>query len=78
MAGNERNALTKRGRIKLPDDHGFHTYRQMQRWTVSPAARVEILGRYWWRIRRRATEGAKAKSKGKARRGSQFKVLEHG
>ncbi|AAK46279.1 hypothetical protein HX92_3018 [Mycobacterium tuberculosis] len=50
----------------------------MQRWTVSPAARVEILGRYWWRIRRRATEGAKAKSKGKARRGSQFKVLEHG
>lgn len=42
----------------------------MQRWTVSPAARVEILGRYWWRIRRRATEGAKAKSKGKARRGS--------
>ena len=26
-------------------DHGFHTYRQMQRWTVSPAARVEILDR---------------------------------
>jgi len=25
--------------------HGFHTYRQMQRWTVSPAARVEILDR---------------------------------
>jgi hypothetical protein len=24
-------------------DHGFHTYRQMTRWTVSPAARVEIL-----------------------------------
>ncbi|MCK9925123.1 hypothetical protein MXD61_25185 [Frankia sp. AgPm24] len=24
-------------------NHGFHTYRQMQRWTVSPAARVEIL-----------------------------------
>ncbi|MFI7356246.1 Eco57I restriction-modification methylase domain-containing protein [Streptomyces avidinii] len=24
-------------------DHGFHTYRQMERWTVSPAARVEIL-----------------------------------
>ena len=24
-------------------DHGFHTYRQMRRWTVSPAARVEIL-----------------------------------
>jgi hypothetical protein len=26
-------------------DHGFHTYRQMQRWTVSPAAREEILDR---------------------------------
>jgi hypothetical protein len=24
-------------------DHGFHTYRQMTRWTVSPAARVKIL-----------------------------------
>ncbi|OLT45209.1 type II restriction endonuclease subunit M [Saccharomonospora sp. CUA-673] len=29
----------------LPLDHGFHAYRQMQRWTVSPAARVEILDR---------------------------------
>lgn len=26
-------------------DHGFHTYRQMERWTVSPAARVEVLDR---------------------------------
>ena len=26
-------------------NHGFHTYRQMERWTVSPAARVEILDR---------------------------------
>lgn len=26
-------------------DHGFHIYRQMQRWTISPAARVEILDR---------------------------------
>ena len=26
-------------------DHGFHTYRQMTRWTVSPTARVEILDR---------------------------------
>lgn len=29
----------------VPLDHGFHTYRQMTRWTVSPAARVEILDR---------------------------------
>ena len=27
----------------VPLDHGFHTYRQMRRWTVSPEARVEIL-----------------------------------
>ncbi|MGD1255352.1 DNA methyltransferase [Mycobacterium seoulense] len=26
-------------------DHGFHTYKQMQRFTISPAARVEILDR---------------------------------
>jgi hypothetical protein len=31
------------GDVKL--DHGFHTYRQMRRWTVNPTARVEILGR---------------------------------
>jgi hypothetical protein len=29
----------------VPLEHGFHTYRQMRRWTVSPAARVEILDR---------------------------------
>ncbi len=27
----------------VPLEHGFHTYRQMLRWTVSPTARVEIL-----------------------------------
>lgn len=30
---------------ELPLDHGFYEYRQMTRWTVSPAARVEILDR---------------------------------
>ncbi|WP_297080811.1 Eco57I restriction-modification methylase domain-containing protein [uncultured Demequina sp.] len=29
----------------VPLDHGLHTYRQMERWTVSPAARVEVLDR---------------------------------
>lgn len=29
----------------VPLNHGFHTYRQMERWTVSAAARVEILDR---------------------------------
>nr|WP_306239321.1 DNA methyltransferase [Ornithinimicrobium cryptoxanthini] len=38
----------------LPLDHGFHTYRQMERWTVSPAARVEILDRLLEENHRRA------------------------
>ena len=29
----------------VPLGHGFHTYRNMQRWTLSPAARVEVLDR---------------------------------
>jgi hypothetical protein len=35
-------------------DHGFHTYRQMMRWTVAPAARVEILDRLLEANHRRA------------------------
>lgn len=38
----------------VPLDHGFHTYRQMTRWTVSPAARVEILDRLLEENHRRA------------------------
>lgn len=37
-------------------DHGFHTYRQMTRWTVSPAARVEILDRLLEENHRRAAQ----------------------
>lgn len=35
-------------------DHGFHTYRQMTRWTFSPEARVEILDRLLEENHRRA------------------------
>ena len=38
----------------VPLDHGFHTYRQMTRWTVSPAARVELLDRLLEENHRRA------------------------
>jgi hypothetical protein len=39
-------------------DHGFHTYRQMTRWTVGPAARVEILDRLLEEnLRRAAAQG---------------------
>jgi hypothetical protein len=40
-------------------DHGFHTYRQMQRWTVSPAARVEIFDRLLEENHRRIEGGRK-------------------
>jgi hypothetical protein len=47
-------------------DHGFHTYRQMERFTVSPAARVEILDRLLEENHRRAAleagNGGKATS----------------
>lgn len=39
---------------EVPLGHGFHTYRQMERWTVSPAARVEILDRLLEENQRRA------------------------
>ncbi len=38
----------------VPLNHGFHTYRQMQRWTVCPEARVEILDRLLEENHRRA------------------------
>jgi hypothetical protein len=41
---------------EVPLDHGFHTYRQMTRWTVSPAARVEILDLLLAENLRRAAE----------------------
>ncbi|TXI52783.1 Eco57I restriction-modification methylase domain-containing protein [Mycolicibacter arupensis] len=52
-------------------DHGFHTYRQMQRWTLSPAARVEILDRLLEENHRRAADEAKhvPQERSKGRRG---------
>ncbi|MBG0560776.1 Eco57I restriction-modification methylase domain-containing protein [Actinoplanes aureus] len=48
----------------VPLEHGFHSYRQMTRWTVSPAARVEILDRLLAEnLRRAAAQGKKEKPK---------------
>lgn len=44
----------------VPLDHGFHTYRQMRRWTVCPAARVEILDRLLEENHRRASAQGEA------------------
>lgn len=49
--------------------HGFHPYRQMVRWTVSPAARVEILDRLLAEnLRRFAAQGEPVKKAGRGRR----------
>lgn len=60
------------GWADIPLDHGFHTYRQMERWTVSPAARVEILDRLLEENHRRAAaeaaSGAPPKGKGRAKK----------
>jgi hypothetical protein len=50
----------------VPLDHGFHTYRQMTRWSVSPVARVEILDRLLEENLRRAAE--QQPKSGKARK----------
>jgi hypothetical protein len=43
--GLDRTVMDAYGWGGVPLDHGFHTYRQMLRWTVTPAARVEVLDR---------------------------------
>ncbi|SCL20606.1 Methyltransferase domain-containing protein [Micromonospora pallida] len=53
---------------EMPLEHGFHTYRQMTRWTVSPVARVEILDRLLAEnLRRAAAQQPKAAKKAAAR-----------
>ena len=51
-------------------DHGFHTYRQMTRWTVSPGARVEILDRLLAENLRRAAAAAPVPAKARGKRSS--------
>ena len=50
----DRAMMDAYGWTDIELDHGFHTYRQMLRWTVSPAARVEILDRLLEENHRRA------------------------
>ncbi|NYT96833.1 SAM-dependent DNA methyltransferase [Salinispora sp. H7-4] len=56
------------GWSEVPLEHGFHSYRQMTRWTVSPTARVEILDRLLAEnLRRAAAQQPKAAKKAPAR-----------
>lgn len=66
----DQEVMEAYGWTDIPLNHGFHTYRQMERWTVSPAARVEILDRLLEENHRRAAVEAEAgigpKKKGKS------------
>lgn len=55
----DQNVMDAYGWASIPLNHGFHTYRQVTRWTVGPAARVEILDRLLEENHRRAAEEAK-------------------
>lgn len=52
--GLDEAVMAAYGWDDVPLEHGFHTYRQMRRWTVSPTARVEILDRLLEENHRRA------------------------
>ncbi len=52
--GLDEAVMAAYGWDDVPLEHGFYTYRQMERWTVSPAARVEILDRLLEENHRRA------------------------
>lgn len=52
--------LAAYGWTEVPLNHGFHTYRQMRRWTICPQARVEILDRLLEENHRRAAAQGQA------------------
>lgn len=60
------------GWTDIPLNHGFHSYRDVERWTVSPAARVEILDRLLAENHRRAKLEAEAAPGKKSKRGKSF------
>ena len=68
-AAPDQAVLDAYGWSEIRLDHGFHSYRQMERWTVSPAARVEIVDRLLAENHRRsAKEAAQAKPSPKRRK----------
>ncbi|MGI8715519.1 MAG: hypothetical protein ACR2NR_20540 [Solirubrobacteraceae bacterium] len=68
--------MTAYGWDDVPLEHGFHTYRQMRRWTVSPPARVEILDRLLEENHRRAAAQGEASPPARDR-GHRGKVSDH-
>ena len=67
--GLDKAVMDAYGWSDIALEHGFHTYRQMERWTVSPAVRVEILDRLLEENHRRAAvEEADGPTKRKGKR----------
>lgn len=64
----DKAVMAAYGWSDVPLDHGFHTYRKMTRWMVSPAARVEILDRLLAENLRRAASQPKKTTKAGTRR----------
>ena len=56
--------------------HGFHTYRQARRWTICPAARVELMDRLLEENQRRAAEEAKVSVPAGRKAGGRRKPVE--
>ena len=59
------------GWTDIPLEHGFYTYRQVERWTVGPAARAQILRRLLEENHLRAGAEPSMPSKGTGRRKSE-------
>lgn len=75
----DREVIDAYGWSDIELNHGFYTYRQMERWTVNPDARVEILDRLLEENHRRAAaEEAAAPLKAKGTRAKVAKVDEEG
>jgi len=55
----DQTVMAAYGWSDVPLGHGYHIYRQMERWTVSPAARVEILDRLLEENHKRAVAEAR-------------------
>lgn len=62
--------------LMLQLQHGFYTYRQMERWTVSPAVRVEILDRLLEENQRRKEAESANPSLAKLRNGRDLEEVE--
>lgn len=72
-ASVDEAVLAAYGWTDIDLDHGFHTYRQMERWTASPDARAEFLDRLLEENHRRAKlEAESAPAKKRSKRANSF------